>query len=721
MPSHLTFKKDSFCLNDQLGFDRYVQILGEMITDKNFQTPFCIGIHGSWGSGKTSFMRQLEANLTQNNNTPVAVPVWFNPWRYSKEEHLIIPFLKTIAASLNTYHKSNDDPLSSSLKKAASEISTAARAIAYGAKVDFFGLALSGKDMIDQEANLKKKEMCKAVVLTEELPDIYYGIIDHLQDAVKEKEFRLVVFIDDLDRCIPEKAVELLEAIKLFLDLEGYLFILGVDRKVVEEGILHHYKYRGKDEGDKKPRTKEYELAAKYLEKMIQMPLELPPVEPSRKRGFIYNLLENSSLQQHSTLIEYGIAGRPRDITRFINYLAFFCRLAENLKDDLAKEPENSGKPDNWKNLVQTYFSPEFYVKWAILVFGFRTEHSEIVGVTNYFFKLQKAARASLGEGRPEEAKREEAVVRVPERLGRVLAYGDAFAEEPWLIRKYVHLADSVSLVVASEVKAALPSISGGAAGRVELPVKGEMVLVTRGPFMFGDDKRTKNIEQDFEIDIYPVTNAQFCEFLNEWYPGGKALVTDKGKAIIELKWSRVEHNNYGVAGGNHSYTVQEKYADHPVVTVSLHGAENFCKWRTCKFPSPVALYRLPTQLEWEKAARGDGGNEYPWGNEFDPSKCNTRESGKKDTTGVTEHPQGQSPYGCFDMAGNVWEWTSTDFDLDRNAKILRGGSWDNDRAAARCASRNWFLPDLRYFNTGFRCARTIQWGVASVVQTTKT
>ncbi|MBW2738762.1 MAG: hypothetical protein JRE64_07895 [Deltaproteobacteria bacterium] len=86
---------DVYCQEDQLGFDKYVETLHGIIKDKDFKTPFCIGIYGRWGSGKTSFMHLLENRLVKDDSSPHVVPAWFNPWRYEKEEHLIIPFLKT--------------------------------------------------------------------------------------------------------------------------------------------------------------------------------------------------------------------------------------------------------------------------------------------------------------------------------------------------------------------------------------------------------------------------------------------------------------------------------------------------------------------------------------------------------------------------------------------------------------------------------------------------
>ncbi|MCP3870032.1 MAG: SUMF1/EgtB/PvdO family nonheme iron enzyme, partial [Gammaproteobacteria bacterium] len=134
----------------------------------------------------------------------------------------------------------------------------------------------------------------------------------------------------------------------------------------------------------------------------------------------------------------------------------------------------------------------------------------------------------------------------------------------------------------------------------------------------------------------------------------------------------------------------------HPVVGVSFYEAEAFAKW-TGK--------ALPTEVQWERAARGTDGRQYPWVGEFDKEKCNTKESGIGKTTRVTRYPNGISPDGCYDMAGNVWEWTTSEH--GDGGLVLRGGSWDSYRGNARCAIRYRFIPFDRDVGVGFRCVRT--------------
>ena len=162
----------------------------------------------------------------------------------------------------------------------------------------------------------------------------------------------------------------------------------------------------------------------------------------------------------------------------------------------------------------------------------------------------------------------------------------------------------------------------------------------------------------------------------------------------------------------------------HPVVFVSWKDAIAFCEWLS---KEAGRKYRLPTEAEWEKAARGTDGREWPWGNEpptKDNERCNFRVI-VGDTTPVGHYPKGASPYGIMDMAGNVWEWTSSLyknylFDLiypniereDESAlasHVVRGGSFGNEDRHVRCASWSDLHPDDRDDFSGFRVCAVIQ------------
>ncbi|NUQ73124.1 MAG: SUMF1/EgtB/PvdO family nonheme iron enzyme [Polyangiaceae bacterium] len=225
-----------------------------------------------------------------------------------------------------------------------------------------------------------------------------------------------------------------------------------------------------------------------------------------------------------------------------------------------------------------------------------------------------------------------------------------------------------------------------------------ELVLVPEGPFAMGPNRREVHLDA-FYIDRTPVTNLQFRTFLE--VTGYRP--EDQGSSRFLAHWAR----------GN----IPRGLEHHPVVFVSWLDARAFATW---------AGKRLPTEAEWEKAARGTDGRKYPWGKaEPTPSKANF--GGRhKSTVPVGSFPEGGSPYGVLDLAGNVWEWCEDQDDpafyLDgpsHNPKssasrgrpfyVMRGGSWMYGAQALRTTSRTSFEPHYRFAGGGFRCVRPVR------------
>jgi len=238
-------------------------------------------------------------------------------------------------------------------------------------------------------------------------------------------------------------------------------------------------------------------------------------------------------------------------------------------------------------------------------------------------------------------------------------------------------------------------------------------VAIPAGPSWMGsplDDPEAHDNEkpchkcelQDYWIGRYPVTNAQYACFLaaNPHYP---VPHTDKENAR-PYNWDL------------QARTYPEGKADHPVVLVSWHDAEAYCRWLS---QVTGRHYRLPTEEEWEKAARGGFPEmrHYPWGDAWRSDYCNTEELGWNRTTSVHEFEQvNQSPFGIVDMAGNVWEWTDSWYEaygdssyvsirFGRSLRIVRGGSWWHPRQEACVSCRGRYEPNVRRPYVGFRIA----------------
>jgi formylglycine-generating enzyme required for sulfatase activity len=255
---------------------------------------------------------------------------------------------------------------------------------------------------------------------------------------------------------------------------------------------------------------------------------------------------------------------------------------------------------------------------------------------------------------------------------------------------------------------------AGEALGYLGDPRLGELVTIPAGAFLMGDDEdvNTKPRHEVFlptyQIGKYPVTNAEFKEFVDAGGYREKRWWTAAG-------WSRKKADKWSDPR-NWNDTRYNK-PNQPVVGVSWFEALAYCSWRGAQ---EKKNYRLPTEAEWEKAARGTDGREYPWGKPFEPSRLNSSEGDQtvRSTTPVGVYPTGVSMNHCWDMAGNVWEWTSTHFkkyrynpkdgreDLDAGddvLRVLRGGSWEDFRYFARCTYRFGDSPVISIDFNGIR------------------
>jgi len=276
---------------------------------------------------------------------------------------------------------------------------------------------------------------------------------------------------------------------------------------------------------------------------------------------------------------------------------------------------------------------------------------------------------------------------------GHVTLSRDVHKELSSAIRQRLAIVGSfegtdVFMDIAPDLSALPESIRWPADGK-------EVMLVSRGAFVCGERDvsqatgsvgRRSILLPDFYMDRFPVTNAEYKTFIDRTGYATPQFVNDP--AFGRYNWRGREF--------------PECRGRHPVVLITRDDAQAYAEW---------AKKELPSEHHWEKAARGTEGREYPWGDEFDAGRCNTPESGVGETTPVGLYPSGASPYGCCDMTGNVWEWTTSHLDVgDATTAVTKGGSWSDYECQTgakdgRCAHRGGSPPELRTINRiGFRC-----------------
>lgn len=286
----MSIRNDEPTLDDRLSRNKYAQAFARMCT--TCETPLVVGLYGTWGIGKTSLMRQIELEVNKDKCSVV----WFDAWQHQFDESPAVALLHQMVSSLG---------LTSEAKKLLSVIAVALGA--WGVKATT-GISVAELQSIGERWEAEHFEVLEART---KLREHFKKVV---QIARGNDERRVVFFIDDLDRCLPSTALKLLEALKLFLNLPGCIYFLGVDRYALEQSVRFHYK-----DTDIREQS--------YLDKLVQLPFSIPPVFPESMEAFIRGSLEKE-LHGCARLLSNGLGHNPREIKRFINTFTFNHAMA---------------------------------------------------------------------------------------------------------------------------------------------------------------------------------------------------------------------------------------------------------------------------------------------------------------------------------------------------------------------------------------------------------
>lgn len=686
----------------QFHFDDYAATLARLITSKETRTPLTIGVSGAWGSGKTTLLRRVEKLLKETGkrkkpsfaNTEEKASdfrpsktVWFDAWKYDDEDELLVALVRVI---LNAMRK---DGFISNLKAWWEGPEQASYDFA-AMLVDAFQLSFGGLGAEFRfDPDIKKHE-------TPSEFKTHTAFFDHFDEAferllalwvhgktelekIDDQAGVLTIFIDDLDRCLPEKTVQVLEAVKLFLDKKGCVFVLGADTRIVQQAVTRHYEKTNLVEDD----------PSDYLEKIIQLRFDLPPVQDDDMDEFVKKQVsKDGGMRAHSRLIALGAAANPRKVKTFLNDL--------NLRWAM------------WRNMAQVdVVDFDDFVRWEVWMRAAPDFRKRLYGM--YDSKTREKLVEDAFEwaaGNEESASHFKNDINTEMRrvLEEIISHKENFSDK--VIDSLVHMAlphleeEPVSV---KNVDLSTKKMEVKKAHLRDIKIKSFLsfaeipfVSISAGEFLMGSTKdneladrdehpqHTVEISYDYYLARFPVTNDDYKNF-----------------AGLEHEFERKKNN-------------------HPVVNISWNDAQKYIAWLNEKNQDDLPdgfIYRLPSEAEWEKAARGVYGNEWPWGNEFDKAKCNSSEGGIGGTSPVGQFSTvGDSPYGCADMVGNVWEWTrslSGDYPYPQEneermrredekasgSRVLRGGSFYDLQYIVRCAYRDYDNPGYSLYDIGFR------------------
>ena len=704
---------------DHFHFDEFAATLARLIADKTTRTPLAIGIHGSWGTGKTSLLRRIQKMLeptvvladptgasglefVNDNENPQAKyrlcrTVWFNAWKYADEDQLLVAMVRVILHAM-----SEDDIVSKVIGKLLDP--TYPRRDVVNTVLSWFSIKAGNEQVGLSTGKPQPTALAEKTALLDLFDDAFNKLmaawVHRSLDAEKIDPSKgiLVIFIDDLDRCLPEKTVQVLEAVKLFLDKEGCVFVLGADREVTRQAVESYYqnaKVTGQNAGD-------------YLEKIIQLRFDLPMIDSARMEEYLTDQkVESALLQRWQTLVAAAEVN-PRRVKSVINDLNLQWAMAYN-----SGQTAKLNRDDFicWQALMHAA-PPNFIQRVQDL-----DDHNEYPRNLDTRVKFIKDALTWANGQGDENLNRVFQEYASSLRLKRVLQEIDAF--------QFFNLTPPKDAIALDSIVHMTATIAEERAAEAEQKVE---TLVEQAREKTASEAALDNRVIIGGIEFIKIPTGKFI--MGSKDDNSLAIDSEKPQHTLELPeyWIAkypLTNEQYGIFIGNEKHPLMgwEDKKTHPVVNVSWNDAKTYCRWFNTTHAEDLKKYsltlHLPTEAQWEKAARGEYGNEWPWGNEFDPKKLNADEGSKGETTPVDAYRQGESPFGVADMVGNAWEWTNTVIDKypykaddgreDEKTpgnRVLRGGSFNHSHWDARCAARSDRDPDNRSDRVGFRvCA----------------
>ncbi|MGW3791172.1 KAP family P-loop NTPase fold protein [Micromonospora arida] len=311
------------CDEDQLRFDRYVEPILSLLTSPTSTTPFTVGVLGEWGSGKSSVLTMVDQRLGEES-PDAFVRVHFNPWVYRNEPNLLVPLLHAFQETLLADRKKR-------FAQTVTRVASVAGTLTADALLTTLTAGFLTMDKYDQAV---ERYVAQRSQVESQLRNLRNLLRDEVA-GIRRQGAQVVFFIDDIDRCEPDQIVDLLESVKLFLDVPGVFVLMAISKELVDRGVAIKYQGFGLDPDGM------MDIGDEYLEKMIQLPLYLLPLDARSVRQLVEAHAHPDLLARHGDLLQAVLRPNPRKIKRVLNFLTVTTAIVagtpglDELHDDL--------------------------------------------------------------------------------------------------------------------------------------------------------------------------------------------------------------------------------------------------------------------------------------------------------------------------------------------------------------------------------------------------
>jgi len=775
--------------------------IGDSICDEyNTIEPLVVGLFGEWGSGKTHQLKLIKKRILEAQKElgdsgkffpQTTIPVFFNAWRFEKEEHIIIPLFQTLLHAVENHERSFKDTIGRSLKSTVFHLKNVLTSLHHGLKVpkniksvvagllagdisgvsEFVDLGKANQNA-EEETNEEQAgvQTLSELIKPDELESIYLNIPQWIEKITLFEKVNFVFLIDDLDRCLPENTLKMLESIKLFLDVPSCAFVLAVDDDVVERGVLHHYR----DYLRQSKKHKQHELPItghEYLEKMIQLPMRLPTPNRSNVREFLKtysedwkalvnedfdanaNSFKNQMSKDHikapyDELMDFfvkSIPPKPRKIKRVALLFESKLRLmgALELKVDLMLLA---------KMVLLELFAPK--------LLRFMQGHHK------YYESLFSRLEEFRFAGKKDEKNSLEDTTVIDAYI-KSKQYTEKFT------KMYLKMMEHIKEHYSGRVRFELDYVFDGSYKDVASLGKDLQHIMECSKEATYEAKEEKYIySENFETLLFSDDRTSWYDAFKEdnLFAEGKAVLSDvqlqsilenekaeelkknaswltilakyatieqikqKGFLYFEMSPTTVTKKEFAVFIKETDYkTDAEKHSGANVYDGHGGSLKKDAFWKnsyieeeTDKHPvvcvswndtqayiawinkKEEKTYRLPTQAEWELSCNLGKDTLWHFGDDERQLKDYAwyRENSETKTHEVTTLKP--NALGLYDMHGNVWEWCEDWENEDKDIKVLKGGSWYNYAPFTQTFNNYRGNPHNSNNIVGFRLLRTL-------------